>query len=251
MNLQTVTKDLCDLLQSENGCQYTDVSDGQLRQINDVCTDPINILHLNIQSFQHNKDALVLLLNDLQENNIIVHVIGLCETFLTDQSKGTAHIENYSAIHSCRSEKIGGGTTLLIHDSVRLVKDFPVAFTDNFESTSALVEYKGKQFFISEFYRPSNSNESCFMDSLGKILSLSKNYKQYFLCSDQNFDLLKTSHHKPTRDFLSLMLDFEFVPYMQKPTRVTHKSSTLIDNIYVKASPVQKNCSFYYCGQYV
>ena len=52
--------------------------------------------------------------------------------------------------------------------------------------------------------------------------------------TDQNLDLLKVNEHNPTSEFLELNLTEGLLPMISKPTRITHKSSTLIDNIYVK-----------------
>ena len=45
-------------------------------------------------------------------------------------------------------------------------------------------------------------------------------------------------------DFLSVLLQHEFVPYINKPTHVTYRSSSLIDNIYIKNKPLMDNVSF-------
>ena len=78
------------------------------------------------------------------------------------------------------------------------------------------------------------------------LINQSKTSKTSFLCCDQNYDLLKTHLHRKTCDFLMYMSDEGFVPYIHKPTRVTHASATLIDNIYVKISEklIKRNCSF-------
>ena len=49
---------------------------------------------------------------------------------------------------------------------------------------------------------------------------------------DYNIDLLKHSTHNPTSEFLDLMFSNSFIPLINKPTRVTHKTATLIDNIF-------------------
>ena len=49
---------------------------------------------------------------------------------------------------------------------------------------------------------------------------------------DYNIDLLKHSTHNPTSEFLDLMFSNSFIPLMNKPTLVTHKTATLIDNIF-------------------
>ena len=229
-------QDLYSLIKSENGCEYSDIDNGKILQVGDKYSVQLHVLHLNIRSLIRNKQSLVMLLNDLQEKGVLVHVIGLCETFLTCESSRYLHIENYEALHKCCRNKTGGGVTLLIHDSVRLVKELSTPFTDTLESVSAVLWLHGKEFSVCEFYRPPNSKDSEFFVNLHAALECLNNFKLdiNFMCCDQNYDLLKSSQHKSTCDCLSLMLDNGYVPYIVKPTRITHRSGTLIDNIYMK-----------------
>ena len=246
MDIITTDSDLSDLLQSEYGCEYTDIEDGVINCIGNSKGVNLNILHLNIRSFNKNNDSLTLLLNDLQDRGIIVHLIGMCESFLTDTMKAMANLENYTAFHKCRVNKSGGGVSLFVHDSVTLIGPISSPFNDNFESIMLEVMYKGKRIQISEFNRPPNCPQSILDSGLQEIVRLSDKYDLSVLCTDQNLDLLKTHLYKPSRDFLSFMLDNEFVPYIMKPTRVTHCSSTLIDNIYIrrKNKVLMKNYSY-------
>ena len=52
---------------------------------------------------------------------------------------------------------------------------------------------------------------------------------------DYNIDLLKHSAHNPTSEFLDLMFSNSFIPLIYKPTRVTLKTATIIDNIFTNA----------------
>ena len=242
MDLQQVNDDLSQLIQSENGCQYTDISD--LRVLDNLIPKSFNFLHLNIRSFQRNKDSLLMLLDDLQEKGVIVHVVSLCETFLTSASAPLATLENYQTIHKVRPDHPGSGTSLLIHDSVHLVKEQDTPFTDNFESVAALVTFYGIELAVSEFYRPPNSDNHLFLENLEKLLAVLKCFKTSFVSCDQNYDLLKLGQHLPTCNYLNRMFENDYVPYILKPTCVTHRSSTLIDNIYVKSNRLNKNNSF-------
>ena len=49
---------------------------------------------------------------------------------------------------------------------------------------------------------------------------------------DYNIDILKPSTHNPTSEFIDLMFSNSFIPLINKPTRVTHKTATLVDNIF-------------------
>ena len=52
---------------------------------------------------------------------------------------------------------------------------------------------------------------------------------------DHNLDLLKCDSHQPTEQFLDLMVNNEQWPTITRPTRITQKSVTLIDNIFVSS----------------
>ena len=41
-----------------------------------------------------------------------------------------------------------------------------------------------------------------------------------------------------------MLIQREFIPSILKPTRITHRSSTLIDNIYVKSNPINQSLSY-------
>ena len=48
---------------------------------------------------------------------------------------------------------------------------------------------------------------------------------------DYNINLLKLDAHQPTKRFLDTLLTYGFFPLINKPTRITSQSVTLIDNI--------------------
>ena len=52
--------------------------------------------------------------------------------------------------------------------------------------------------------------------------------------SDQNFNYANIENHGPTRNLLDSFISSGFIPTITKPTRITHTTSTLIDNIYIK-----------------
>ena len=132
---------------------------------------------------------------------------------------------------------------LLLHDSVKLLTTVNTPFNKSFESVATRIKFKGKEIFISKFYQPPNSNDVNFMNSLKMLVSQSNKSKCKlgFLCCDQNYDLLKLHLHVPTRNFQSFVIDEGFVPLIGKPTRVTHSTATMIDNVYVMVKEKLKN----------
>ena len=91
-------------------------------------------------------------------------------------------------------------------------------------------------------YRPPNTNAKIFLSKYRKLLDKLKKQKDHevVIGLDHNLDLLKSHLNHPTNDFIELNLDREMIPCITKPTRITNKSATLIDNIMISRS-LQRN----------
>ncbi len=64
-------------------CIYYDTKD--MKQLaNNEFSHKLTVIHLNIHSLASKYDKLQFILSDLKNNGITIHVIMLCETFLTD-----------------------------------------------------------------------------------------------------------------------------------------------------------------------
>ena len=57
--------------------------------------------------------------------------------------------------------------------------------------------------------------------------------KELIIGMDHNLDLLKSSKHKLTQQFLDTLLDPDMLPTITRLTRITHQTATLIDSIFV------------------
>ena len=71
--------------------------------------------------------------------------------------------------------------------------------------------------------------------------------KECYIMGDFNINLLNYETHNQTRDFIDSMFANSFKPLIDKPTRVTAFSTTLIDNIFSNdiLSNNQHSCIFY------
>ena len=58
--------------------------------------------------------------------------------------------------------------------------------------------------------------------------------KQIIIGPDQNVDYLKIDSYQPLSDLLNIYLNANIIPTITKPTRITHTSATLLDNIHVR-----------------
>ena len=87
-------------------------------------------------------------------------------------------------------------------------------------------------------YRPPNCNVRTFLKEYGNLITSSKKNRNHeiIIGIDHNLDLLKANSHPQTNEFLELNLKKSLIPCISKPTRITHRTASLIDNI--TASPI-------------
>ena len=89
----------------------------------------------------------------------------------------------------------------------------------------------GQTYITGFVYRPPNSNIVDFNNTMHSILEKVTKYPCYIM-GDFNLDLLKHDKHPSTEIFLDIMYANSFIPMINRPTRVTKDTYTLIDDIY-------------------
>ena len=111
---------------------------------------------------------------------------------------------------------------------------FDCPFNAVTESLFIRVECKGVSLCVGELYRIPNTDLSKFSEDYHSIINKMSKYKNVVIASDHNLDLLKLDSHKATSDFNDFLLLNGYAASITKPTRITHSTSTLIDNIFCK-----------------
>ena len=90
-----------------------------------------------------------------------------------------------------------------------------------------------RNIVVGCIYRPPSSSISEFNDSMKSVLCLlSKEDKHVYLTGDFNINLLDADTHIPSSEFIELLFSYSFLPSINKPTRITSSSATIIDNIF-------------------
>ena len=88
---------------------------------------------------------------------------------------------------------------------------------------------------VGIIYRTPDADVLISCDNLiNKMESLKVHNQSCYLMGDYYIDLLKHSTHIPTPEFIELMFSNSFVLLINKPTRVSPKTATKIDNILAK-----------------
>ena len=194
-------------------------------------------VHLNIQSLPAKFDRLKLLISELHEQRIDLDFILICETFLTDNIAQQYHIPGYNLVYKNRHNIARGGVAIYIKTkyNIKMRDDLAIFNSGIFESIFIEVQLNNFNAIVGEIYRVPNTNEIQTIHMYESIIKKLQDYKKNIIIgTDQNFDFIKIDQYKNTEELLHLFLCNGLVPTITKPTRITHKSATLIDNIYVQ-----------------
>ena len=100
----------------------------------------------------------------------------------------------------------------------------------------AIIELKlvTETVLLVAIYRPPNTNVKKFIQEYEScIKKLDKFRGKTIICTDYNLDHLKLDMHKHTETFVDMNLEHDLYLCIMKPTRITKKSATLIDSIFV------------------
>ena len=188
----------------------------------------ISSLHLNIRSVHANISKFQIYLNNLDFN---FNFIGLTETWLNEDTD-LYSISGYSMVNNIRKNRQGGGVSILIqecipykvrHDLSLMNEDIECIFVEAIPS---------KKVLVGVIYRPPGKSIDYFNEQL-KLIFEKLNHIRYpcYLMGDVNINLINHASHKSTGDYLDLIYSNGFIPLINRPTRVTEQSATLIDHI--------------------
>ena len=180
----------------------------------------LNILHLNIHSLSAKRDNLVDMLHWLENESIVVHIIKLCETYITDNNKDFCRIPGYTMYSKNRTHRIGGGVAILIknHLSSSEVVIKTVQYCEReFEFVCCKINANKNTLIVCEIYRAPGTSINNFLDAYKSLTTeLNRNNCPVLISGDFNIDLLKCNKERSSTDFLDCNLENNFVPCIFK-----------------------------------
>ena len=204
-------------------------------EVNKVSSNAMSIIHFNIRSLVKNLDYFKSYLSTLKHE---FSFIGLTETWLTRQNADLYNIEGYKHVNLCREEKRGGGISLFISDRINVAVRQDLSLMESHIEILFIEvqkEFNGtnKDCLIAVVYRPPNTDLGAFNNSLTQILqNLNMQNKDVYIMGDFNVNILDTKNHIPSEEFIENFYSFGLFPLINKPTRVTCNTATLIDNVF-------------------
>ena len=192
----------------------------------------LSLIHINVRSLNSKFTSLELLLSNINEK---FDIIAISETwFSSDTPHSLFNLDGYSLHYASRKNKQGGGVALYISNLLSFHSAKVYCSENIFESIFIEVSVgESRNVLVSCIYRTPGSCINSFCDELRPLLqNVIKPRHSIFLCGDYNINLLKYEEHPPTREFIDLMSSYGLKPAVNKPTRITRDTQTLIDNIF-------------------
>ena len=164
-------------------------------------------------------------------------VIGISEMWLNIDNESQTQLPGYSFVNNNRNAKTGGGVGMFISSVINFHVRNDLNLQRDGVLESIFVETslrKNEKIIIGTIYRPPNSNFNEFEADLKTILrKVDKENKTCILMGDFNIDLIKYESSDHVNRFLYQMYSSHFYPLINRPTRITANSATLIDNIFI------------------
>ena len=195
-----------------------------------------SVLHINIVSLSAHIDELKTLLSFLNHS---FDIIGISETKISEQLNQNINlnIDGYT-FEGTSTETHFGGVGLYIKNGINFNKRNDLSKSLRGISESIFVELSGpngKKLLVGCLYRHPTPKVSKFIELfLNEILAkIGKEKKKTLLLGDFNVDLLKFDSHSGTREYYDLLSANGFRPLIYQPSRVSARSATLIDNIFI------------------
>ena len=165
-------------------------------------------------------------------------VIGITETWESTSSSGHFKIlPGYIFVSNPRKKYKGGGVAFYVKQDLKfqILTDLMIMEEKIFESIFIAIQFQNNQVVCGNIYRsPQNNNKSFlqFTNHLEKtLITINKTKSKCYLHGDFNLDLL-ASNNEHVESFSELMLEYNFYPLINKPTRVSNSSCTAIDHIW-------------------
>lgn len=192
----------------------------------------IKIFHLNVRGLLNNIDQIGILLHDFKD----IDILTLSEIHITKDSYNDNpdlyHIPGYSFIYRARKKGKCGGVAMYISDRVKWKHRTNLEHNELESLWVEIFQKNAKSFLVGTMYRPPVGSKYLpreFKTHLNDLLQLvMSESKEVNLLGDLNINFLKKSDDKDIKELLRL---YGLKQLIEKPTRITDNTQTLIDCI--------------------
>jgi hypothetical protein len=195
----------------------------------------IALLHLHIRSIPKNLNTFIPLLDS---SNIDFNFLAFSETWLHDYNADSFGIKGYNPEFLTRPLRNGGGVSIFIKENISY-KLRPDLSSITSSTEMLWIEVDGYSInsssncMIGVIYRIPGTDLNEFNTILSNTLTkIDLEKKLCIHTGDYNINLLNSSTHLPTNEFTDINFSHSFLPTINRPTRITPTSASLIDNVF-------------------
>jgi exonuclease III len=187
----------------------------------------LKIAHLNINRIYHKLDQLKLMLK-----NKPFDIFAVSETWTnSNYDDAELQIPGYSIIRRDRNGRAGGGVAIYILNDLYYVERQDLVKVPECICTEIKLPHS-KSVFVLCCYRPPDSSTT-FLDMFEETIeSILSSNNELLVLGDINIDL-RNPEHKDYNKLIALLTDNMLSQIINQYTRITSKTKTLIDHIYV------------------
>lgn len=188
-----------------------------------------NVVYTNIRSMRKNFNSFLAEISTIKNHKI--HFIVLSEIWIDSDEIQLYSIPGYKLYSSCNNEYRAGGVLCFVENSIDCKH-----ISAPFDMTSADcllldVNLNKSHFKLICIYRLQSVSENTFLFELSQLLQEIKNNIIYI--GDININLLY--NNGITQNYNSIMSSNGLASLVDTPTRITDKSETLIDHIFIRS----------------
>lgn len=203
----------------------------------------LSVFHVNIQCLNAKHRALCQL---LESCCVEFDVIVLTEIWSCNIDFYRNILPGYNFHYELPQEGRVGGVGMYVKSSHchNIISAYNLPNPNGYKVEDIWIEVikNNKKFLIGGIYRHPNQNILDFSTMLEATFSKISHQKlPCIIAGDFNIDLLQWDTQKGIHDYLDTVTTQNFTPLIILPTRITSKSSTLIDHIYFYAGKTNKN----------
>ena len=206
-----------------------------------VLSRPSGVAYRTLKTLTKNIDSLRMLLHQLNHN---FSIIGLSETWLKEEAGSYLNLPGYILETVNRDHKAGGGVALYISSDLTYLPRPDLSISvDSLECYFVeIISCKHKNIIAGVVYKPPNANFNDFITCFHNLIQrITNENKSCLISGDFNLNLIDCDHRSQPQEFLDLIFSSACIPLINKPTRITQSSATLIDNIFTNILPPPKS----------
>ena len=197
--------------------------------------DDFPIISINVRSIV-NRDHFTALQALLSDMPIRPAIIGLTETWVTDNTQGPySNLKGYKFVQNHRHQYSGGGVGFYVADHLHysVIDSMTIMKEKVFESLFINVDVNDKTIVCGTIYRKSqNCAHEGFLTNMKKVLKqCEKINKPTILMGDLNYNLLDNEDIHVS-SCVDTIFDSGYYPLINIPTRITDTTGTVLDHIW-------------------